>query len=159
VIDFAEIWIAFVLLGKGQAARVLESDFVEGLRPRIETACKAIAARDGEGLELEWGEETGAAALARLASATDGKQFYVSWLKDRYGYNIARLNEAYGLDSTSFSDLAESDFRQVDRSRAAVREDDRLFLEYLATTVQQKVAEMFQACAPGRKVAWKRKRT
>jgi len=159
VIDFAEIWIAFALIGTADPARVLEIDFLEGLELRLRSACKATVDRNAEGLELEWGGKTGATELARLSSAAEGKQFYVSWLKDRYSYNIARLNEAYGIESTSFSDLAESDFRNVDRTRVAVREDDRLFLEYLASTMQQKVLEKFQSCAPGRKVAWKRNRT
>lgn len=105
------------------------------------------------------GDPTGAAELSTLNSASEGKQFYIGWLKDRYGYNIAKINEAYGLEMTSFSDLSESDFKKVDRTRKAVAEDDRLFLADLEVTLQQKVDEMFQACAAGLKTAWKRNRT
>lgn len=155
VIDFAEIWIALSLLVPGEGARVLEID----LTPRIEAACKQVLQRDAQGLELEWGDVTGAAKLATLPSSAEGKQFYIAWLKDRYAYNITRLNEAYGLESTSFTDLTENDFRQVDRKRPAVAEDDRLFLLDLAETVKQKLDAIFQSCAPGRKTAWKRSRT
>lgn len=105
------------------------------------------------------GDRTGAAELATLNSASDGKQFYIGWLKDRYGYNIAKINEAYGMEMTSFSDLSESDFKKVDRTRKAVAADDRLFLTDLEEMLKLKVDEMFQTCAAGLKTAWKRSRT
>ena len=129
------------------------------LRLRVGRACEKAKIDGAIGAELEMGQQTGAAQLATQASATEGKQFYIGWLKDRYGYNIAKINEAYGLEMTSFSDLSESDFRQVDRKRKAVVEDDRLFLSDLESMLKQKVDEMFQACAAGLKTAWKRKRT
>lgn len=155
MIDLAEIWLVFTILSPGEGARVLDLD----LAPKVKQACTETRRQDAAGLELEWGETPGAALLATQASSTDGKQFYVAWLKDRYNYNIAKLNQAYGLEAISFTDLTESDFKQVDRQRPAVVEDDRLFLIDLAATLKQRIDEMFQACAPGRKTAWKRKRT
>ncbi len=157
--DFAEIWIVLTLLNPGEGPRVLEPETETSLRSRVGHACEKVKAEGAVGAELEMGQETGALQLATLASASEGKQFYIGWLKDRYGYNIAKINEAYGLDMTSFSDLSESDFRQVDRKRKAVVEDDRLFLADLESMLKQKVDEMFQACAAGLKTAWKRKRT
>jgi hypothetical protein len=155
VIDLAEIWVVLSLLAPGEGPRVLEIDLV----PRIEKSCKLVLQQGAQGVELEWGDTTGAVQFASLPSSTDGKQFYIAWLKDRYAYNIARLNEAYGLEATSFTDLTENDFRQVDRKRPAVAEDDRLFLADLAATIQQRVEAIIQSCAPGRKTAWKRSRT
>ncbi len=157
--DFAEIWIVLTLLSPGEGPRVLEPEMEASLRSRVGRACEKAKTNGAIGAELEMGQETGAQQLAVQASATEGKQFYIAWLKDRYGYNIAKINEAYGLEMTSFSDLSESDFRQVDRKRKAVAEDDRLFLADLESMLKQKVDEMFQACAAGFKTAWKRKRT
>jgi hypothetical protein len=159
VTDFAEIWIVLTLLNPGEGSRVLEPELDASLRLRVGRACEKVKLEGATGAELVMGQETGARHLAMQNSATEGKQFYIAWLKDRYGYNIAKINEAYGLEMTSFSDLSESDFRQVDRKRKAVAEDDRLFLLDLESMLKQKVDEMFQACAAGFKTAWKRNRT
>jgi len=155
VIDVAEIWVALALLQNGEGPRLLEID----LAPRVEQACREVKKLEAVGLELEWGTTTGAPQIATMPSSADGKQFYIAWLKDRYAYNISRLNEAYGLDSTSFTDLTENNFLTVDRSRPKVVQDDRDFLTDLAATIKQRVDEMFQRCAPGVKTAWKRNRT
>ena len=159
VIDLAEIWVLLTILNPGEAPRVLEPDFTPKLRLRVERACAAVQERAAAGAELEWGDSAGAAALGTLPSGSEGKQFYIAWLKDRYGYNIARLNEAYGTEATSFSDLSENDFSKVDRRRAAVAADDKLFLSDLEVMLKQKTDELFQACAPGARTAWKRNRT
>ncbi len=157
--DFAEILIVLTLLNPGEGPRVLEPETESALRLRVGRACEKAKADGAVGAELVMGQETGAPQLATQASATEGKQFYIAWLKDRYGYNIVKINEAYGLEMTSFSDLSESDFRQVDRKRKAVAEDDRLFLADLESMLKRKVDEMFQACTAGLKTAWKRNRT
>lgn len=157
--DLAEIWIVLTLLNPGEGPRVLEPEIEAALRLRVGRACEKAKADGAVGVELVMGQPAGAPQLATQASATDGKQFYIAWLKDRYGYQIAKINEAYGLEMTSFSDLSESDFQNVDRKRKAVAEDDRLFLADLEVTLKQKVDLMFQACAPGLKTAWKRNRT
>jgi hypothetical protein len=75
-------------------------------------------------------------------------------LKDRYAYNIARLNEAYGLEAAAFTDLVESDFRTLDRSRSAVKQDDADFAKVLEETVAQRVAGLLESCAAGVKLRW-----
>jgi hypothetical protein len=75
-------------------------------------------------------------------------------LKDRYAYNIARLNEAYGLEAAAFTDLVESDFRTLDRSRSAVKKDDADFYNVLEETLAQRVATLLSRCATGVKIRW-----
>ena len=71
------------------------------------------------------------AAIRKASSDSEGKQMYVSFLKERYGYNIGRVNQAYGLEASAFTDLAESDFRTLDPRREAVVNDDRDFGQIL----------------------------
>ncbi|MCU0248429.1 MAG: hypothetical protein MUC42_17805 [Bryobacter sp.] len=56
------------------------------------------------------------------------KERYVAFLKERYGYNIGRLNEAYGIEAGAFTELLSERFGRLDARRPAVREDDREFL-------------------------------
>ncbi len=158
MIDLAEIWITLTLLDSTAAPRLLDLDVQSAVATRVEAVCPALRKSAESHLELVWGGEVSAASLATQPSASDSKQFYIAWLKERYAYNIAHLNAAYGLESTSFSDLAESDFRQLDRSRPAVREDDALFLGLLANMMLERVRNLLEPCTPGRKVVWKRSR-
>jgi hypothetical protein len=75
---------------------------------------------------LEW-----VFAVRRMREDTPAKQQYVQFLKDLYGYNIGRLNEAYGLEAGSFTELLTYDYRRLDSKRAAVRHDDEAFLKTL----------------------------
>lgn len=70
-------------------------------------------------------------AVRGMREETPAKQQYVQFLKDRYGYNIGRLNEAYGLDAGSFTELLTYDYRRLDPQRPAVRRDDEAFLKTL----------------------------
>jgi len=72
-------------------------------------------------------------AIRKMGEETPGKQQYVQYLKDLYGYNIGRLNEAYGLDAGSFTELLSYDYRRLDLQRPAVRRDDDAFLKILVT--------------------------
>lgn len=74
-------------------------------------------------------------AVRRMSEEAPAKQQYAQFLKDRYGYNIGRLNEAYGLDAGSFTELLTYDYRRLDRQRPAVRRDDEAFLKLLVTAV------------------------
>jgi quinoprotein glucose dehydrogenase len=56
-----------------------------------------------------------------------GKQMYVNFLKDRYGYVIGSLNEAYGIDAQSFTEMETFPWKTLDRTRPKVREDDEAF--------------------------------
>ncbi len=73
--------------------------------------------------------------IRRLPDEAPGKQQYVEFLKETYGYNIDRLNTAYGLQASSFTDLYSFDYRALDRTREAVRRDDAAFLRALNETL------------------------
>jgi len=73
------------------------------------------------------------AAIRGARSESEGKQMYVAFLKELYGYNIGRVNEAYGLEASAFTDLAESGLRTLDLRRTAVVKDDGEFGRLLAT--------------------------
>lgn len=70
-------------------------------------------------------------AVRRMREEAPAKQQYVQFLKDLYGYNIGPLNEAYGLDAGSFTELLTYDYRRLDPGRPAVRRDDETFLKAL----------------------------
>lgn len=159
MIDLADILVVLTILNPGDSPRVLEADFAPKLQVKVDRSCTLVRERAAVAVELEWGDGAGAAAIATLPSSSEGKQFYIAWLKDRYRYNIAKINESYGTEATSFSDLSENDFRKIDRSRPAVAEDDKLFLSDLEEMLKQKVDKLFQACSPAPKTAWKRNRT
>jgi hypothetical protein len=72
-------------------------------------------------------------AVRRLPEDAPAKQQYVQFLKDLYGYQIGRLNEAYGLEAGSFTELLSYDYRRLDTQRPAVRRDDEAFLKILVT--------------------------
>ena len=72
-------------------------------------------------------------AVRRMREEAPAKQQYVQFLKDLYGYSIGRLNEAYGLDAGSFTELLTYDYRRLDPQRQAVRRDDEAFLKTLIT--------------------------
>ena len=69
--------------------------------------------------------------IRRLPDEAPGKQQYVEFLKETYGYNIDRLNAAYGLSASSFTDLYSLDYRSLDTTRPSVRRDDLAFLSSL----------------------------
>jgi hypothetical protein len=91
-------------------------------------------------------------AIRRLGADHPARQQYVDFLKDRYAYNIGRVNEAYGIESPSFTDLASYDFSSLDRTRRTVVEDDRAFLGWLADALYRPVVAELRACDPGRLV-------
>lgn len=70
-------------------------------------------------------------AVRRMPEEAPAKQQYVQFLKDLYGYNIDRFNDAYGLAAGSFTELLTYDYRRLDPQRAAVRRDDEAFVKVL----------------------------
>ncbi len=72
-------------------------------------------------------------AVRHMPDSSPAKQQYVQFLKDLYGYDIARLNEAYAIDAGSFTELLTFDFRRLDTKRTAIRQDDDAFLKILIT--------------------------
>lgn len=78
--------------------------------------------------------------IRRLPAESPGKQAYVGFLKDRYGYTIGRVNEAYAIDFSSFTDLTSFDFQSLNRSRPAVVADDREFLATIREVLDRLLA-------------------
>ena len=70
-------------------------------------------------------------AVRQMPEDAPAKQQYVQFLKELYGYNIGKLNEAYGLNAGSFTELLNYDYRGLDLGRPAVEKDDALFLKTL----------------------------
>ena len=62
-----------------------------------------------------------ASLLRVLTGSSAGKQIYIGFLKSKYGYQIAAVNKAYGLDAQSFTELLESPM--VVRGTAVDRDD------------------------------------
>jgi hypothetical protein len=109
-----------------------EDPYAAGTMAAWAKSAKALL-RNEANVEYTW---TGATAkhlelIRRLPDEAPGKQQYVEYLKETYGYNIDRLNAAYGLEASSFTDLYSFDYRALDRSREAVRHDDTAFLRAL----------------------------
>jgi hypothetical protein len=87
--------------------------------------------RNEANAEYAWGGAGPAhlGLMRRLPDEAPGKQQYVEFLKETYGYNIDRLNAAYGLSASSFTDLYSLDYRSLDTTRRSVRQDDLAFLK------------------------------
>ncbi|MBY0506160.1 MAG: hypothetical protein K2X03_19745 [Bryobacteraceae bacterium] len=88
-------------------------------------------------------------ALRRLGADSAGKQQYVGYLKERYAYSIERVNEIYGLESTSFSDLLTESFTRLDTGKPAVAADDRQFLHDTASRIAEALAAALKEAHPG----------
>jgi hypothetical protein len=108
------------------------------IRAKVQQACEAV---DTAAMGREWVDFT-----RGLDSEADGKQAYVGFLKERYEYNIGRLNEAYGLDAQSFTELTSMNFKSLDRTRKAVVEDDTAFLFSLREIVDRVSREAVSRC-------------
>ncbi len=79
-------------------------------------------------------------ARLRRTSESASKQQYVGFLKEKYAYSIERVNDLYGLESTSFTDLLTDPFAKLDATRPAVVADDREFLAESAARLAESVA-------------------
>lgn len=133
-----------------------EIAYALSLLPSQEPACTAVPSGT-RSVELRWAKQFAVGELRALTSSHDWKQFYVNWLKVRYAYNIGKLNAAYGLESTSFTDLTESDFKALDTNREAVQKDDKDFWTDFEAYLVSQVKESCPASVTS--VAWKRSRT
>lgn len=80
-------------------------------------------------------------AVRRGSGESTDKQLYIAFLKRRYGYQIAAVNEAYGLEASAFTDLESPEaFAKARRNEA----DDRAFAaEYFAGAVEGRAAWAF----------------
>lgn len=87
--------------------------------------------------------------IRRRNADSAAKQQYIGYLKERYAYSIERVNEIYGLESTSFSDLLTETFAKLDPTKPAVAADDRQFLLDAASRVAEAIAEALKEAHPG----------
>ena len=85
-----------------------------------------------------------------LPAEADGKQAYIGFLKDRYEYTIARVNEAYGVDYSSFTDLTAFDFLSIERDRPVVMKDDEAFIQTMRDIAARISGEELTKCKPNR---------
>ena len=88
-------------------------------------------------------------AIRKLITESAGKQQYVGFLKERYAYSIERVNQIYGLESTSFSDLLIESFAQLDLARPEVAAADRQFLAETASRLAEAIAGTLHTAHPG----------
>ena len=88
-------------------------------------------------------------AIRKLSAESAGKQQYAGFLKERYAYSIERVNQIYGLESTSFSDLLIESFAQLDLARPEVAADDRQFLAETASRLAEAIAATLHTAHPG----------
>lgn len=77
-------------------------------------------------------------AVRRAPGDSADKQLYIAFLKRRYGYQIAAVNEAYGLEASAFTDLESPDaFARARRNET----DDQAFAgEFFAGAVESRAA-------------------
>lgn len=116
------MWTLLLLLAAEQDW--LGAHFRRELTAKAEAEC-------GRTFRVPLGKEPPVRAIRGLVGGEDGKEIYVHFLKERYGYNIARVNEVYGREATSFTELLTDSFRDVDERRGKVVEDDAAFGEVL----------------------------
>jgi hypothetical protein len=86
-------------------------------------------------------------AARKADSSSLQKQFYSAFLKKRYGYQIAALNQAYGLEASSFTELASFDFAQLDENRLEVLADD---VEFASEIFVERVESALRGSKAGR---------
>jgi len=77
-----------------------------------------------------------------------GKQQYVLFLKETYSYNINDVNKAYGIDSTSFTDLGQFNWSTAKLDAAKPRADDEEFLGWIAQTLFNTAADAIRKADP-----------
>lgn len=89
------------------------------------------------------------AKIRRLNGDSAAKQQYIGYLKERYAYSIERVNQIYGLESTSFSDLLTESFDKLDPSNPAIAADDHQFLLDTASRLAEALRDALQDAHPG----------
>ena len=77
-----------------------------------------------------------------------GKQQYVQFLKETYSYSIGDVNKAYGIDSTSFTDLGQFNWKAANLEGEKTRTDDEEFLGWIAQALFSTVAEAIRKADP-----------
>lgn len=77
-----------------------------------------------------------------------GKQQYVQFLKETYNYSIGDVNKAYGIDSTSFTDLGQFNWNAAKLDGENPRADDEEFLGWIAQALFSSAAEAIRKADP-----------
>jgi hypothetical protein len=127
---------AVPLIPENRFADVFDPAFQTGLRARCAESVRTF--RDNKlavayvftGVPV-WSREW-VSWFRSLDAEADGKQQYLQFLKQTYSYNIDLLDAIYGIESTSFTDLAAYPWTGLDTARPAVRKDDEAFLGWIA---------------------------
>jgi hypothetical protein len=76
-----------------------------------------------------------------------GKQQYIQFLKETYSYSIGDVNKAYGIDSTSFTDLGQLSWTAIDHK------DDDVFQGWIAQVLFRTAAEAIRKADPNHPIA------
>ncbi|MEO8126793.1 MAG: hypothetical protein ABJF23_08120 [Bryobacteraceae bacterium] len=76
-----------------------------------------------------------------LPTDSPGKQQYVLFLKETYKYSIGDVNKTYGIDSTSFTDLGQFNWKEAKLDAERPRADDEEFLGWIAQSLFGPAAE------------------
>jgi hypothetical protein len=127
---------AVPLIPASRFADVFDSAFQTGLRARCAESARSfrhnrLAVAYVFTSVPVWGREW-VSWVRALDAEADGKQQYLQFLKQTYSYNIDLVDAAYGVESTSFTDLASYRWTGFDTARPAVRKDDEAFLGWIA---------------------------
>ena len=77
-----------------------------------------------------------------------GKQQYIQFLKETYSYSIGDVNNAYGIDSTSFTDLGQFNWKSARLEAERPRADDEEFLGWIAQALFSPSAEALRKTDP-----------
>ncbi len=81
-----------------------------------------------------------------------GKQQYVQFLKETYNYSIGDVNRAYGIDSTSFTDLGQFNWNGAVLDAPKPREDDEEFLGWIAQALYSTAAAAIRKADPSHRI-------
>jgi len=89
-------------------------------------------------------------AIRQLGPKAAGKKRYVDFLRESYGNDFGKFKTAYRLESvSSFDDLLRYDFRHLELTRPAIRQNDEAFLAIIAEKIYQLTREYFDQHHPG----------
>lgn len=87
-----------------------------------------------------------------LHGDSPGKQQYVQFLKETYNYSIGDVNKAYGIDSTSFTDLGQFDWKTAILDAPKPRNDDEEFLGWIAQALFNTAAAAIRGADPTHRI-------
>jgi hypothetical protein len=99
----------------------LGQDFQRDLTQKARANC-------GREFRMALGASDPVALIRAFTNGEEGKELYVQFLKDRHGYVIARVNEIYSTDVSSFTELLTHGFGQTNPKSKQVQDDDTAFL-------------------------------